>query len=223
MKLKGYVFASGLAISCAAPAWSDVCDYRPSAYLGTSAIAAAGGAAVTGGGAMKAAGFYTLVHAGSQLTMLGSTLAGSSAAGTVGIIAGTGGALGTVGAFLMAPATLIIGGAAVVGAGGFEAACYFQDERITDYNAVLEVMKHFADNHPEDRFVLERGIEGREDDVILIWNPETAELDRYLVADLYIVNGTLMYRKWGPNRNLGKIVFLGDESAQDEGLGIPEK
>lgn len=163
---------------------------------------------MAGSAAMKAAGFYTLVHSGSGLYMLGSTLAGASGAGTIGIIAGTGGVLGTVGAVLMAPATLIAGGVALVGVGGLEAGCYFTDERVTDYGAVLTMMKHFAANHPEDRFALVHGMDGREDDAILIWNPETGELDRYLVADLYIVNGTLMHRKWGPNRNLGQITYV---------------
>ena len=83
-----------------AAAFAGICDYKPS-RIGTLAAAAIGGAAVAGTGtAMTTAGFYTLVHAGSGLTMLGSTAAGASAAGTVGIIAGTGGVIGTVGAIL---------------------------------------------------------------------------------------------------------------------------
>lgn len=215
MQFSRSALAACVLVVCGSNVAAAVCDYRPSVNLGSapsSAIVGAGGAAAVGGAAMKAAGFYTLVHAGSGLTMLGSTLAGASGAGTIGIIAGTGGVLGTVGAVLMAPATLIAGGVALVGVGGLEAGCYFQDERVTDYNAVLNMMEHFAANHPEDRFALVRGIEGREDDAILIWNPGTGELDRYLIADLYIVNGTLMHRKWGPNRNLGQITYVDPEA-----------
>jgi hypothetical protein len=177
----------------------------------SSAIATAGGAAAGTGVAMQAAGFYTLVHAGSGLTMLGSTMAGASAAGTVGIIAGTGGVVGAIGAVLLAPVTIVIGGITAVGVGGLEAACYFTDERITDYDHVLAFMQHLAQHHPEDRFQLVAGLPGREDDAIKIWNPETEELDRYMISDLYIVNGTLMNRKWGPNRNLGYIAYIPEQ------------
>jgi hypothetical protein len=171
-------------------------------------VAAAGGTAAGAGAVMKAAGFYTLVHAGSGLTMLGSTMAGASAAGTVGIIAGTAGAIGTVGAVLLAPVTIVVGGVTAVGVGGFEAACYFTDERITNYDEILAFMQHLAQHHPEDRFQLVTGIPGRRDDAIKIWNPLDGDLDTYLVADLYIVNGTLMHRQWGPNRSLGYIAYV---------------
>jgi hypothetical protein len=195
----------------AGPVAANVCDYRPSMIIGqgtSGAVAAAGGTAAGAGAVMKAAGFYTLVHAGSGLTMLGSTMAGASAAGTVGIIAGTAGAIGTVGAVLLAPVTIVVGGVTAVGVGGFEAACYFTDERITNYDEILAFMQHLAQHHPEDRFQLVTGIPGRRDDAIKIWNPLDGDLDTYLVADLYIVNGTLMHRQWGPNRSLGYIAYV---------------
>lgn len=189
----------------------------PSVLVGkstSSAVAAAGGAAVGAGAAMKAAGFYTIVNAGSGLTMLGSTMAGASAAGTAGIIAGTAGALGTIGAVLLAPVTIVVGGVTAVGIGGLEAACFFTDDRITDYGEILAFMRHLAQHHPEDRFQLVAGIPGREDDAIKIWNPQSEELDRYMISDLYIVNGTLMYRKWGPNRSLGYIAYVPEQELQ---------
>lgn len=195
----------------AVPAVASICDYRPSVVVGQGVASTLGGAAAgaaTTGTAMKAAGFYTLVHAGSGMTMLGSTVAGASAAGTVGIIGGTAGAVGTIGAILMAPATIVAGVVTAAGIGGLEAACYFTDERITAYDDVLSFMQHLSHHHPEDRFQLITGIPGREDDAIRIWNADTGELDRYLVSTLYIVNGTLMHRKWGPNRNLGYIAFV---------------
>lgn len=204
----GFIASTGLLSSSAS---ADICDYRPSLIIGkgtsTTGAAVAGGAAATGT-AMQAAGFYTLVHAGSGLTMLGSTAAGASAAGTVGIIAGTGGAIGAIGAVLLAPVTIVVGAVTAVGVGGMEAACFFTDERITDYDAVLAFMQHLAQHHPEDRFQLIKGIPGRGDDLIKIWNPETEELDRYMVDDLYIVNGTLMHRKWGFNKDLGYIAYI---------------
>lgn len=103
-------------LSLATKAHADVCDYKPSALVGKTATAVgsaiAGGGAVAGG-AMQTAGYYTLVHAGSGLTMLGSTAAGASAAGTTGIIAGTAGTIGTIGAILMAPVTIVVGGITV--------------------------------------------------------------------------------------------------------------
>ena len=59
------------------------------------------GAGAAAGVGMKAAGFYTLKHSVTGATMLASKLAGSSAAGTIGIIAGTGKGIGIVAAGLM--------------------------------------------------------------------------------------------------------------------------
>lgn len=210
-RIRGLLLSAGAATLLATSAGAGICDYRPSALLGQGGAAAAAGvgaATAAAGGAMKAAGIYTLVNAGSGLTMLGSTAAGASAAGTVGIIAGTGGVIGSVGAFLLAPVTIVVAGVAAVGVGGMEAACYFTDERITDYDEVLSLMAHFAEHHREDRFRLVPGLPGRRDDAIGIWNAQTEGLDRYMVADLYIVNGTLMQRKWGFDRNLGHIAFV---------------
>ena len=109
-------------------AFADVCDHRPSKLIAGKAVStAAGGTAVAGVG-MKAAGFYTLVHSASGATMLASTAAGSSAAGTVGIIGGTAGVVGSVGAFLMSP--VVIGGALVVatGAAVYEGGCYLHSQ-----------------------------------------------------------------------------------------------
>jgi len=61
--------------------------------------------ALTGAG-MNAAGLYVIVNGVTGATMLGSTAVGTSAAGTVGIIAGTSGTIGAAGAILMAPVTI---------------------------------------------------------------------------------------------------------------------
>lgn len=120
----------------ATPASAAVCDYRPSQLIGEDGSAAAigGGALVAGSGtAAKAAGFYVLTHATTGATMIGSTAIGGSAAGTVGIMAGTGGVAGSVAAVLMAPVTIVVAGVTAVGVASYEGACFFQDERITDY------------------------------------------------------------------------------------------
>lgn len=113
--LAGLVFAvSATAASASA------CDWRPSQFFGSATATVTGGGAAALGGGMKTAGFYTLVHSGSGLTMLGSTLSGASGAGTIGIIGGTGGLIGTVSAILMSPVTFFAGSLIVVGSGAGE-------------------------------------------------------------------------------------------------------
>lgn len=104
------------------PVLAEFCDHKPSRVIS----GVAGTTALIGGG-MKAAGLYAFPHA-AGMTMLGSTAAGSSAAGTVGIIGGTGGAVGTVGAFLISP--VVIGSALVVagGAVAYEGGCYLSSK-----------------------------------------------------------------------------------------------
>jgi hypothetical protein len=71
--------------------------------LEKAAGVAAGTSALAGLG-MNAAGLYVITNATTGAAMLGSTAAGATAAGTAGILAGTGGVVGTVGAVLLAPA-----------------------------------------------------------------------------------------------------------------------
>ncbi|TVP71588.1 MAG: hypothetical protein EA339_09885 [Rhodobacteraceae bacterium] len=209
--LKVTAFSTIMLTSYASVALGAACDWRPSQFFGSATAAVAGGGAAAAGVGMKAAGFYTLVHAGSGATMLGATMAGASAAKTVGIIAGTGGIIGTVGAALMAPVTVVVGGVAAVGGAGFEAVCYFTDERITEYSELLTFMQHLDEHHDPQRFQLVTGIPNRQDDAIRIWNPETEELDRYLVADLYMVNGRLrVKRSWSRDVDLGVLMFVPD-------------
>ena len=114
----------------ATPALAGVCDYRPSKEIGmaaTGAVSGGAGATAATGLGMKGAGFYSLVHATSGLTMLGSTVAGPSAAGTVGIIAGSGGFIGSVGAALMSPFVVVPAGLTAVSLGVFEGGCYLAD------------------------------------------------------------------------------------------------
>jgi len=201
--LKGV--AAFIAFTGAAQA--KVCDYTPSNLVGKTAAtigtAIAGSSAAAGVG-MQAAGYYTLVHAGSGLTMLGSTAAGASAAGTVGIIAGTGGVVGTLGAIAMAPVTIIVGGITIIGVGAFEGVCYFQVERIEDPYDVRRVIESVASQDKAVSIVSTEDGDAMELKV-------GAETKTYLLRKLYIVDGQLKHRGWGPNTNLGPVLFTSNE------------
>lgn len=124
--------ASGSAFADASrSAFADICDYTPSKIIGGKTGAAASSAAATGaaataaaGGGLKAAGFYTLTHAVTGATMLGSTAGGASAAGTVGIMGGTAGAVGTVAGALMSPFVIIPAAVVATVITAHEGGCY---------------------------------------------------------------------------------------------------
>ena len=67
--------------------------------------------------------------------MLGSTAGGASAAGTVGIMGGTAGAIGTTSAVLMAPAFIITGAAIATAVAAYEGSCYLKN-RGQDYKSI---------------------------------------------------------------------------------------
>ena len=106
---------------------ADVCDFRPSQLIGgaaTGGVVSASTATASTGVGLKAAGLYVLTHATTGATMLGSTAAGASAAGTTGIIAGSAGVMGTVGAFVMSPFVIIPAAATAVGVVAYEGGCF---------------------------------------------------------------------------------------------------
>lgn len=140
--------------------------------------------------------------------MLGSTLAGASGAGTVGIIGGSGFAAGVL-AFLTAPITLFVAGGAAVTVGGLEAGCYFVDERITNEREVLAILRQVALTANEDYFKLfdvgdEEAAEMGTVSRVRIPD-EDGNYQFYEVANLYIVNGELLHRDWFLNTSLGNI------------------
>lgn len=111
---------------------ADICEHRPSKAIGaglTGSVATGTGAIASAGVGMKAAGFYTMVHAGSGAAMLGSTAGGASAAGTVGIMGGTAGVVGTVSAFLMSPFVIIPAVVVAGGVGIYEGGCYLSSKK----------------------------------------------------------------------------------------------
>ena len=159
---------------------------------GLTATAAAGGATA------NSLGIYTLTHSVSGLTMVGSTAAGSSAAGTVGIVGGTSGFIGSAVAFATAPVTITVTAVTAVGVATYEGVCYFQDERITDVGIVGKIMHRVAD-HDETLRV--------DDKYIYLRNEDGSSETRYLIDNLYIVNGDLMHRDWFLNTNIGHINY----------------
>lgn len=195
-----------------ANASADVCDLRLSQLIspeGASiALTTAGAGASIGPATMALGGLYFIPHATSGTLMLGSTLAGASGAGTIGIIGGSGFAASVL-AFLTAPITLIAAAGTSVVVGGLEAGCYFVDERITKEEEVLAVLRRVAVTANEQYFKLF--------DVSAVEAAETGTVSRiripdadgffqfYEVANLYIVNGELMYRDWFWNTSLGNI------------------
>lgn len=188
-----------------------VCDYRPSYLLGgeaAAAIATGGTSTAAAGSGMVLAGFYTLTHSTSGLTMLGSTMAGSSAAGTIGIIGGSGGLVGAASAILMAPATIISAAAVSVVTIGFEGAClYLVDERITEFDQVLQIVEGLAQNADPNYFMLISASGDPEDSQVLIRN-EDGRMDIFDVEHLFIVDGFLKYDSWTLNTTIGRVGFV---------------
>lgn len=190
------------------------CGYRPSNLIGgagTGAAATAATATAAAGVGAKAAGFYTLTNAITGATMLGSTAGGVSGAGTVGIMGGTAGAVGTIGAILMAPATIIAG--AVIGGGTavFEGACYFAIDRLDDPELILAVVQNLALQSDANYFELVSEAGG----VASIYvateveaNGKVMERTKYSVAKLYIEDGILRHKDWGPNTQLGTVGYV---------------
>lgn len=194
-----------------------VCDYRPSNLIGgggAGAAAVAAGGAAAAGTAAKAAGFYTLTHAVTGATMLGSAAGGASAAGTVGIMGGTAGFIGTAASIIMAPAVII--GGAIVGGGIaiYEGGCYFTIERVEDPKIILDVVTNLAANADDEALRLTK--EG-DRDVLLIANGHDANgratgWDRYFVEKLYIEEGMLRHKDWGPNSRIGVVSYVKPKS-----------
>lgn len=193
-------------------AHSGICDYRLSQLVSptaTTAVVTTGGAGATLGPAtMALGGLYFFPHATSGTLMLGSTLAGASGAGTVGIIGGSGFAASVL-AVLTAPITLLIAGGTTVTVGGLEAGCYFFDERITEEEQVLAVLRQVALTANEDYFKLfDVSEEEAAETGTVSWirvPDEDGRFQFYEVSNLYIVNGELMHRDWFLNTSLGNI------------------
>lgn len=190
------------AFAGATPATAEVCDYTMSKLV-SKTVAGLKGSTV--GAELQAAGYYTLVHAGSGLKMLGSSAAGASV--VTELASGASGLLGTVGAIVMAPTTLVIGGIAIVGVGSFEGYCYFQVQRITDPYEVRKIIESIAENDAAVSIV-------PTDDGDAMALQVQGETKTYLLRKLYIADGQLKHRDWAINTNLGPVAFTAKELAE---------
>ncbi|SDI38872.1 hypothetical protein [Alloyangia pacifica] len=192
-----------------------ICDYRPSRLVGdtvSGAAKAATGAVAQVTGAQQDGGFYTLVNATSGLTLLGGKLAASGGA-AASLLEGGGAAAAAAMANPMVWVPALILGA---GGAGYEATCaYFVDERITDYDHVLMIMRDF-EAHSDPRYFR------LEEDTLTPFieiHDESGSRATYRVEDLYIVDGMLKLRSWGPNRKIGRVVFVPDDAPSE---AVPE-
>lgn len=183
------------------------CDYRVSEMFGSNAAVGmtAGTASVAlTGASFKAAGFYLITNGTTGATMIGSTMAGASGAGTVGIIGGTGTGGGAVMSVVAAPVVVAVAGTLAVAAIGMEGVCYYMDERVTDMPTVLYLMQQVSlDANPSDFLLL--GADGA--DPVIIVRDKDGVAQTYHVSDLYLVNGELFNRDWFANTNIGSFVL----------------
>ncbi|HCP82024.1 MAG TPA: hypothetical protein DIT67_10700 [Octadecabacter sp.] len=189
------------------PVFAEVCDYKPSKLVGgmiSTAAATVGGGAAAAGVGLKAAGYYTLVHSASGLTMLGSTAAGASAAGTTGIIAGSAGVGATIGSILLAPVTIAVGALTAITVGSFEGVCYFQIVRVDDPIQVRSIIESVAANDTAITVV------ETNDGPAMIFEVEEGQ-EIYMIRNLYIADGDLMHRDWFLNTNLGPVAYVRPE------------
>lgn len=205
-------FGAVISLFLATNSFAGVCDYRLSQLVNpaaaTAAVTAGSAGAAVGPAAMTLGGLYFFPHATSGTLMLGSTLAGASGAGTVGIIGGSGFAASVL-AVLTAPITLLVAAGTAVTVGGLEAGCYFVDERITDEEEVHAILRQVALTANEDYFKLfdvsdEESAETGTVSRVRVPDEE-GEFQFYEVANLYIVNGELLHRDWFFNTSLGNI------------------
>jgi len=194
------LLAAGNLIASAAAA--RVCDYRPTEVL-RSDMASSVVSDVREGASGLVGGIFTLTNTVTGASLLG----GNAGAGALGQIGGAATAVGnSAAAVLSAPGAVVAGAVAAVGIGAYEGLCFFRDERITGYDDVLSVMRAIATSADPAYFRVEEGPVGQREATVLIGNG-SGRSDTYAVRKLYIVNGVLMHREWGLNRELGDVGF----------------
>lgn len=190
---------------------SGLCDYKPSILAGT-AVQKAGEAGralapVARDGA-RAAGQWMLMHPGQSVSLL------SGAAGTAsGSAAGAGGVAATVTSIVTAPVTLAVGAVTFAAAGGYEGACYFKVDRVTEPEAVRAIIDNITQTDP---LVWTRNT--NKGPVMVLAGPEGETV--YPIRNLYIADGVLKVRDWGLNSTLGPVAFV-EEAGASEHAGEP--
>ena len=189
-----------------------VCDFRLSRILSaeraTALLASGASGATIGSAAVTLGGLYFFPDTPPQTLLLGSTLAGATASGTMGLVGGSGFATSVL-SVLSAPVTIAGAAGAALIVGGMEAGCYLADERITDPDAVLAILSTVAATANEDLFklyVVPDDVAAETGDRSRVRIPDADGTFRfYDVADLYISAGKLMHRDRFRDTNLGNI------------------
>ncbi len=189
-----------------AAAQAGLCDHKPSKLAGAAGAAMvsgvkAGAAAAVDGA--KAAGHYALMHPDKGLAMA-STAAGNAG----GLAAGAAGVMGTIGTIVTAPITLTVGAVSFGAAGTYEGLCYFAVDRVTDEAEVRRVLENIAANDPTVRILPDP--EG--DRLELAQGDKT---ESYRIRKLYIADGVLKHRDWGPNTDLGPVAFVAPQEGAE--------
>lgn len=203
-------------VLAASHAQADVCDFRPSILAGKAGQAAkstAGTVATVATEGVRAAGVYTLNNPVTGVSMIGSAVSSATAAGS-SVAAGAGGAMTTATAIVTAPVTIAVAGLTAVALGGYEGACYFRADRITDYDEILYIVSNLAANSDPTRFAL---IPDGSEYTTFKGRPAIAGTDKVRIAsagvgpfifdvgNLYIADGVLMHRDLGRNTVIGDI------------------
>ncbi len=171
-----------------------------------TASAQGGGA---GGAVADAVGNYALVNAKTGATMLATTAVTS---GVGAATAGASGFLASALAVVTAPATIVAGSVTAVALGGYEGACYFAVERVTDPELVLAILRDMESQADPDRFLLVTP-ETTGELTLVLRDPETPdEVAQYETRNLYIADGMLLHRDRLRNTRVGKVIFVDDDA-----------
>ncbi len=178
------------------------CKHRPSEVLRGEFVGsmAAGARSAASTLAARAGGALTLTNTVTGTSLLGS----NAAAGTIAQIGSTASNAAT--GVAAVPGIAVAGATAAIGLGVFEGVCFFRDERITDHDKVLDVLKTisaFAD--PAYFRVEHRGVDRDKD--VLVLEDVSGEMNEYAVQKLRIVNGVLWHRQRGRDVAIGDVGF----------------
>ena len=126
--MKKILLSSIVALSLASAASANtICETKRNFWSGV--VAGAVGTAAGFGATLKGLGYYSIPNGVTGARMLGSTAIGKSAAGTVGIIGGTSGKVGTAAAYLLSTPVLLTAGAVLAtSAAALEGYCYLAED-----------------------------------------------------------------------------------------------
>jgi hypothetical protein len=203
-------------VLAASYAQADVCDFRPSilaSKAGQAAKTTAGTVADMASDGVRAVGVYTLDNPVSGVSMIGTGVSSLATAGS-SVAAGAGGALTTATAIVTAPVTIAVAGLTAVALGSYEGACYFRQERITDPDEILYIVRNLSANSDPTMFAL---IPKGADYVTLKGRNAIAGTDKVRIAasgvgpyifdvqNLYVTDGVLMHRDAGRNTVIGNL------------------